>query len=284
MAGVILMRWSNFHTHCNFCDGKGELEEYVLTAINEDVENLGFSSHAPVPFDCRWTMKKENLQKYCESVNLLKEKYKDKIQIFLGLEIDFVENVVGPQNYCKTGLDYIIGGVHFFGITHEGESLPVDDGPEDFQRSIDIGFGGNIQKAVEHYYKLIQKMAGLGGFDILAHFDLIKKNNKNNRFFNEDEKWYQNIVAETLDVIAENDVILEVNNGGITRDKIDTLYPSTWILEECYKRKIPVILNADAHNPKHVVCGFEEAAKVIKSVWYNEIYILGKNGRETRKI
>jgi len=47
---------SNYHTHTKYCDGKGEIEQYVLAAINAGIKYLGFSSHSPLPLPSRWSM------------------------------------------------------------------------------------------------------------------------------------------------------------------------------------------------------------------------------------
>lgn len=70
------MRYSNFHTHCCFCDGKGEPEDYVRKAIELNFSSLGFSSHAPLEIPSNWNMKKEKLSEYISCIKALKEKYK----------------------------------------------------------------------------------------------------------------------------------------------------------------------------------------------------------------
>ena len=41
---------SNYHTHSRYCDGKGELREYVELALANGFSALGFSGHAALPF------------------------------------------------------------------------------------------------------------------------------------------------------------------------------------------------------------------------------------------
>src|SRR5687768_9967132 len=102
--------WSNFHTHSSFCDGKGELSEYVQEAKKLKMLSLGFSSHAPVPFPTKWCMKSERLPEYLESVRKLKVLNHD-LDIYAGLEVDFIPGVTSP-NVFKNKLDYTIGSVH----------------------------------------------------------------------------------------------------------------------------------------------------------------------------
>ena len=69
-----------------------------------------------------------------------------------------------------------------------------------------------------------------GGFNILAHFDMIKKFNRGSRFFTEDEPWYIEEVIETLDLLKERDIIVEVNRGAVAKGYREEPYPSSWIL------------------------------------------------------
>ena len=87
----------NFHTHSQFCDGKNTAEEMVLSAIKKGFDVLGFSSHCmhPLnpqfykPFDHIWHIPSENIKAYTEEIRRLKEKYADKIKIYLGFEADY---------------------------------------------------------------------------------------------------------------------------------------------------------------------------------------------------
>jgi histidinol-phosphatase (PHP family) len=105
---------TNYHTHSKFCDGTGELEDYIISAINRGFDVLGFSGHAPLPFENDWTIPKSELWNYLKELTELKIKYKNRIIIKTGLEIDYIDNLSGPNNqYFKDlHLDYIIGSVH----------------------------------------------------------------------------------------------------------------------------------------------------------------------------
>ena len=84
----------NFHTHSTFCDGKNTAEDMVIAAIEKGFDVLGFSSHCihPLnpdfykPFDDVWHIPVSNVTAYTQEIRRLKEKYADKIQIFLGFD------------------------------------------------------------------------------------------------------------------------------------------------------------------------------------------------------
>jgi Family of unknown function (DUF5690)/PHP domain len=103
--------WSNFHMHSKYCDGKGELMDYVEKAMVLKMVSLGFSSHAPVNFPCKWCMQTEDLGNYLEEVDNLKTNVAG-LEIYKSLEIDFIPGRISPDQF-KNQLDYTIGSVHF---------------------------------------------------------------------------------------------------------------------------------------------------------------------------
>ena len=77
---------SNLHTHTTFCDGVSTPEETVISAIDKGFGSLGFSAHAYAPYGLEYCMKDED--GYIKEILRLKEKYKSKIEIYLGTEED----------------------------------------------------------------------------------------------------------------------------------------------------------------------------------------------------
>ena len=77
------MQLFNLHTHSIFSDGKSTPEDVVLEAINQGLKVLGFSDHSPVPFENSFAIKNDEVQNYIDTINFLKEKYKDQIEFKL---------------------------------------------------------------------------------------------------------------------------------------------------------------------------------------------------------
>jgi histidinol-phosphatase (PHP family) len=270
------MSFSNFHTHCYFCDGIGDPEEYVKKAIECNFSDLGFSSHAPLPFPNSWTMEEKNINEYCKKINTLRKKYKDKINIYLGLEIDYIEDLISPtdEKFYDLNLDYTIGSVHMLKNIKTGEFLAVDGDEDEYIKLITSAFDNDIKKFVHTYYAQIRNMVLHKTPSIVGHLDLIKKHNKNNKYFNENEPWYREEILETLNVIAKNNTILELNTGGKVRGYTNDFYPSNWILAQCRRLNIPIILNSDVHNPEYLNAYFSEATILLKEFNYFKQRIL----------
>ena len=85
------MQLSNYHSHCTFCDGRSIPEDFVRFAITHGFRAYGFSSHSPLPFETFWNMSKDDMPEYLQEINRLKQKYSDQLEIYAGLEIDYLD-------------------------------------------------------------------------------------------------------------------------------------------------------------------------------------------------
>ncbi len=265
---------TNYHTHSYYCDGIGAPEDYLREAAKRGLAALGFSSHAPVPFTTQWTMKQDNLQAYLRHINALKENGPADLQVYLGLEIDYLRDMSGPGLFQDMGLDYTIGAVHMLGYSEEGRDLSVDGPDEEFEELYRIRYGEDIKRLVRDYYTLIAELLEQFTFDFLAHFDLVKKKNRHNRYFDENDRWYRTLAMDTLTLAAEKGIPLEINSGGISRGAIDSVYPSPWLLKEAHRLSIPIIISSDAHRPEHVDFYFEESGELCLEAGYRESLVL----------
>ena len=264
------MRLTNFHTHSHYSDGKQEPKSYVDEALRLGMTALGFSDHSPLPFDNPFSLKREKLQEYATLVRQLQKEYQGIIDIYLSLEMDYVPAM--SQNFAElkseAGLDYVIGSVHLVGSAHE-DNLWFTDGPDAavFDEGLVKFFGGDIRKGVKAFYHQTNEMIQNEQFDVIGHFDKIKMHNQN-RYFHEGESWYRDHVFETLRLIREKDLIVEINTRGIYKKRHDGLYPSGWILNEMHRLHIPVIISSDAHHPDELTAEFPRAAEALKAAGY----------------
>lgn len=265
------MQLINMHTHTNYCDGQCSAEEMIQAAIKCNFQSIGISTHGPVPFDSTCNIKKENVEKYIDEVNLLKEKYKEKIKVLLGMEMDYIPGIGFDENNKSLikKLDYYIGSVHFLGKLRNGTMWAVDGSIEELQQGIIECYGGNVRHAVEAYYNLIAEMAINYEPPIIGHIDLIKKFNKNNVIFNENDEWYRNCVEKCLNIIKFTSSTVEINTGGIARGYLTEQYPSKFILESIKDKDIPIIINSDAHTADGIDCKFNEMYKLIQDLGFH---------------
>lgn len=263
--------WSNFHTHSAYCDGKGRLKEYVDAAKIAGLKQLGFSSHAPLPFSTKWSMHPAALPRYLGEIETLKKQHPE-IEIYKGLEIDFVPALVSIADY-RSCLDYTIGSIHFVD-SFEGKHWEIDNTLTVFKEGLTRIFQNNIRKAINRYYELTRQMMAESAPDIVGHLDKIKIHNTAEPFFEESDDWYRLEIDRTLMAIRDRGSIVEVNTRGIYKKRSPTTYPSPWILERIHDSRIPVMINSDAHHPDDLIREFPPAIALLKDIGFKNISIL----------
>lgn len=271
------MFFANYHTHSFFCDGSDNPEAYILAAIDQKMDAIGFSAHSPLPFENNYSIKKERILEYRNLIRMLQQKFCDKIQVFLSVEYDFVPVLSDDINLLNDSLkpDYVIASVHLVRNNDNGELWFIDGPDSNYISGIEKVFNNDIKTGVENYYHQVQQMATTIKPDIIGHLDKIKMNNKN-RFFTQDESWYRNLVLETLEIISDSGCIVEVNTRGIYKKRSPSLFPEEWVLKEMLNRKIPVTISSDAHSPSELCLYYKEAIKTLQQVGYESIKVFDK--------
>jgi len=271
------------HTHTLFCDGADDVETCCRSAYKKGLACLGFSSHAPIQkktgFRNECNLAEERLEEYINEVLAAKKRWEGKLDIYLGLEVDFIENLTGPtdRDLAELGLDFIIGSVHYV-IPPKGEPFTVDHTADAVDRGIKEGYGGDPMGMVEAYLDAEIAMIRAGGFDVLGHPDLVKKNNSlpgktENRLFSENEKTYREKTALIAAATAKAGIPSEVNTGGMNRGKTRDCYPSLPFLRLFRENGVPMIINADAHKAEDLDGHYDEARLSMLEAGYTETLI-----------
>ena len=262
---------ANYHSHSHYCDGKGTLEDQVRGAIAAGLCAFGFSSHAPLPFANQWSMKAERLPDYLAKITVLKQKYAGQIELYAGLEIDFLPETTDAMP--RHLLDYSIGSVHYVGNDQFGKPWEIDGNSGAFLNCLDSLYESDIQAVIEKYYGLIRQMVETNPPTIVGHLDKIKMHNAARLLFDETEKWYVEAIEQTLESIAKAQTMVEVNTRGHYKRGLD-LYPSPWVIARMNKLEIPVVINSDSHRPEEITASFDYAADTVYAAGYRNVNVL----------
>jgi histidinol-phosphatase (PHP family) len=256
---------------------------------------LGFSSHAPLPFRTEWNMDIEALPAYIETIRGLASVHAPAMRVLAGLEIDYIAGYYGPSDgrFKSAGLDYTIGSVHY--VTPEGAPRPsatsfddkgeptfgfgVDEGEPEFTTHFKRFYHGDGDAMMRDYWTALTRCIREGGFDILGHFDLLRKNNGNQSLFREDSAEYRAGAMAAVDALAGSGIIVEINTGGMARGKTDSPYPALWILKELKARDVAICIDADAHAPGHLLAHREAAVRLASDAGYGKLTVIGPDGR-----
>lgn len=253
----------DLHNHTTLCNhATGTMEEYVQRAIELKIDIFGFSEHAPMDFDKKYRLDIKDKEFYENSVNSLKEKYKNQIKILLAYEVDFMQNVKMLDEILEAKVDYLIGSVHFL----DGWGF---DNPE--------FIGGyenkDIDKIWQDYFDTIKELAKSKKFDIVGHIDLIKI------FKFMPKKDIRSICLETLKEIKKSNMCIEINAAGF-RKPINEPYPSKSILELIYELDIPITLSSDAHSVEQVGYMYNDVVSLAKEIGFSKVATFENRDRE----
>ncbi|AXE19914.1 histidinol phosphatase [Runella rosea] len=262
---------TNYHSHSHYCDGKGSPEQQVQGALAQGLRAFGFSSHCPVPFENQWSMKAERLDEYLAETRALQAKYEGQIELYVGLEVDFIPEMVGPSDFPM--LDFCVGSVHYVGLNQFGQPWEIDGSSVEFLECLDTVYGGDIQKVIQKYYGIIRQMVETDPPQVVGHLDKIKMHNAARHLFDESESWYVAEVEQTLQAIAKAGITTEINTRGNYKRGLE-LYPSPWIINRMNELNIPICINSDSHRPEEITASFPLAYQVAKAAGYEEVRIL----------
>lgn len=266
------MQFSNIHTHTVFSDGKNTVEEMIKGAVDRNFLSYGVSDHSETLCDMSYCMKKEQYTEYILQINNLKEKYKGKIDVLCGMELDYFSQI------DRNLFDYIISSVHY--IIENNKVYAIDHAKQIQLDCIKECFSGDQNKFAEYYYNQCVDNVIKNKPDVVGHIDVITKYG----VINEDDSIYKEIALSAIDKILNYCNVIEVNTGAIFRKCKSTPYPNPFILKRILEKGGNVVINGDSHCVEALDTFFKESVDILKSVGFEKYLILTSNGFTQIKI
>ena len=166
------MQRFNYHCHtyrCGHADLDMSDEEYVLEFIKMGFTKIAFTDHCPEKnkIDKRPEVRMEYGQKqeYLDSIQMLKQKYADKIEIQTGYEVEYLPGEEENIKELKQETDKIILGQHFIYDNNKPTEILTTD---EF----------TTEEHLIQYAKYIEKAMELKIPDIIAHPDFFMRKRK----------------------------------------------------------------------------------------------------------
>ncbi|MGL4647734.1 MAG: PHP domain-containing protein [Mycoplasmoidaceae bacterium] len=233
------MNKNNYHTHTRYCDhSTNDVEQIILLAIKEGYQTLGFSEHCPLRGQKRIPDEKDLLKLIAE-VNTFKEKYKDQIKIYMGLEAEYHPDEKAYFQMLRNlpGIDYMIFGNHYHGNCLK-KLMPIEE--------------TEPLTMMKSHYENMHAALSSNLFSCYAHPDI---------FVTCYQNWDEKTIELTKAVIAAsivNDVPLEFNLNGLEmklnkakssgKEAAYYLYPTEPFWREVAKSNAKVIIGVDTHH------------------------------------
>lgn len=271
----------NLHTHCTYCDGKNTLEEMVLAAIDKGFSSLGFSSHcfSNLSYDECGIKSAADYEAYLSELEALKEKYKNQISIYRGIELESrIKDELYPNPDPR--LDYSIGSIHWFYL--DSRHWEVDYKAELLLQAKE-SFGG-FRPLIESYYNEVIEFAKHSSYSITGHIDLVTKFSELNSFGFENESWYRDAALSAAESVVKTGKLVEVNTGAISRGYRTTPYPAPFILKRLAELNAPIIVTTDCHSANNIDIKYDETVSMLSSYGFTHLYYLTDSGFKGIKI
>ncbi len=257
----------NFHTHTTFCDGASTPEEVVLSAMERGFSAIGFSGHVLTPFDLSYCMR--DMEGYIAEINRLKEKYRGRIRIYLGIEEDAL-SLADRSRY-----EYLIGSCHYCYVN--GTYYSVDSGP-DYRDRLLQACGGDPLRMAEEYYRTFCDYIRARKPDIVGHFDLITKYEEQGGSLLFSNPEYNRMAERYLAEAMRKDLIFEINTGAMLRGIRTTPYPAENLLRVLRKGDANIILSSDSHDAATLDGYLEEMRRYLLDLGFRRAYMLTDEG------
>ena len=260
-----ILKRKDGHIHSPFCPHGTDdsLDMYVNEAIKNNLDDMSFIDHMPYPcvfadkdFLDECCMSKEVTKKYIESVLRIKEKYKDKIKINLGFEVDYVD---GLEEETKKLLDEYgnviedsILSVHFvkynnkyYAIDYEKDFTELLESLKSLDKVYDLYFE-TLLRAVKSDLG-VYKPKRIGHPTLVRIFNLL---------YPHEYKNYA-LIEEVVKEIKNRGYEIDVNTAGLRKPYCKEIYPSGIFKEMVEKYNVTCIYGSDSHKAEDVCKDFK---------------------------
>lgn len=253
------MQKFNYHTHtyrCGHADDNMMDEEYVKEFIKKGFKKIAFTDHCPEKqiIDKRSNIRMEysQIEEYLGSIKFLKNKYRDKIEIETGFEIEYLPDQKENLLELKRMTDKLVLGQHFIYADNNTDLKIFRRDKYKFSDKELIKYANYIKKAIE-----------LNIPDIIAHPDLYMLDRE---IFGQAEKETAEIICQAAE---EHNIPLEINLSEpsmyLSKLKDTIKYPCKEFWNVASNYNVRVIYGVDAHF-KDQIRQYEESIGIANEI------------------
>lgn len=252
------------HTHTARCGhAVGRDEEFVEAAIAQGLAAIAVTDHLPFYWlprerhDPTLAMAPEELPRYVEAVLALKERYRGRIEVLLGIEADFVEGFEEAleAELARNPFDVVLGSEHWL------DGWCVDD-PSSIPRYRQGQ--AEVDRIWARYAEAAIAAARSGLFDVLTHLDLPKK------FGFRPSEPFAGREGDVVAAVAASGCAVELSSAG-RRRPVSEDYPGPELLRRLVVAGVPLVLSSDAHAPGEVGFAFADLAAAAAAAGAREV-------------
>lgn len=243
---------TDYHTHTPLClHAEGSPQEFVAAALQLGLHTYGIADHAPMPSHMEpydnWRMKSAELEAYAQWVEDARTAAQGTpLKVLCGFECDWTPELSPWVKHLRARADYLIGSVHY--IPGRGS---VDD-----SLYANKPLTGSVESDWLQYWQAVEALVRSALFDIVGHVDLVKIWG---RIPAGDLMPYYEPVLTALE---HSGMAVELNTAGWYKHCAEQ-YPAQAFLAQLLLRRIPIVINSDAHRPAHLSRDWERGVELL---------------------
>jgi histidinol-phosphatase (PHP family) len=261
----------NLHTHTTYCDGSEDPVEYIHEAIELGWKHIGFSAHAPLPFQSEWAMKESQIGQYIKEIKTLEKHFKTTIAPIIGWEIDYLHGKgLYALKYSEiSNAEYLICSIHYLPILlSDGkvvEYIEIDGTLDEFHR-IYTYYNQNLKEILDLYLSNFEEMLNISISPkrIIGHIDKIVINAENYTQFKNLKKDFYESLFTILERQNRDSFILEINTRGLYKKNRHNPYPAFDFIKMIKDTNFKIMINSDAHHPCELNQGYDFVMEYLK--------------------
>lgn len=262
----------DYHIHTSISpDGKDSIIDVCESAISKGIKEIAITEHCEMHRK-DWALQYYDLERYKNEILEAKEKFKNKIEIRLGIELGQpYRNPKEAEDIIKSfSYDYIIGSLHK--MTND-----IDVGKLDLTTI-------TLDDLCLEYLKQLNELIRCGMFDCLGHMDLIKRYSTNYYKQRITLLKYYDILVNILKKIIESGKGIEINTSGLRQAPKETM-PGLDVIK-LYKNLGGEIITigSDSHNKNDVGKNVIDALRLCEKAGFKYITIFNNRKPYWKKI
>ncbi len=241
----------DYHVHSNFsADSRAPMEEMCRSAEAAGLAEIGFAEHYDLHPDEKprdWL----RLEPWLAELQRCRGEFEGRLTLRAGIEVGepHVFHAEMQAMLTRAPFDYAIGSLHWVGR----DSIFV---PAYFRRP--------PREAFAAYFEELERMTGIGGFDVLGHLD-VPVRTAFEIYGGYDPARYEDLIRPVLKNCIVRGIALDVNTSALRRTA-QVLMPGLEILRWYAGMGGELVtFGSDAHRPAEVGSHFVVALEAIRS-------------------
>lgn len=257
-------------------DGVEPLAMHCEAAVAAGVRYVTVTNHAEVigP-DGDWTADLHEMRDrflgVLESVDECRDRFSD-LDVRFGIELEYRSGWTDTFDRLTDDVpfDFVLGSTHIV------DGFNVSGGP-----SCHLFFEGRSQEeAYARYFREVDAMLDWGGFDVVAHFDLVRRYG-HEQYGSYHPERYRELIQPILEKMADRDIGIEINTSGVFGP--GTPFPHLSILEWARAAGVPALtIGTDSHQPGVFAEGLDRGIALAREAGWPEFSVYDRREPSTR--